>query len=35
METTRLTEANYPEGIRRVFLINGNVHIIENASLNS
>ena len=27
METTRLTEANYPEGIRRVFLINGKMCI--------
>lgn len=24
METIRVTEANYPEGVRRVFLINGN-----------
>lgn len=24
METIRMSEANYPEGVRRVFLINGN-----------
>ena len=23
LETTRMAEANYPEGVRRVFLING------------
>lgn len=23
MEMTRIAEANYPEGVRRVFLING------------
>lgn len=27
METVRMAEANYPEGVRRVFLINGNFSI--------
>lgn len=34
IETTRLTEANYPEGVRRVFLINGESFVpLKNSDL--